>query len=928
MDNPVSKSSTSLKRHKIDFSPDEPITNLVAGRNHVAIATKEKKILIVDTTSSKQTECDLYRCIGSRLSYAKIHRLFIDPTGRFTVISLANAADGQPLENILHVKRCQILSRLRGHLINAIAWNHPRTATDSNNENSTGTILIGTTKGLILQTELVHSDESKFFPLSAGPRQYVKEVFDVGTETGAITGLEYHQITSQSQTERNFVVLVSTNNRLYRIVGSVASGLDPAPLQTLFSQNANSFIEVPGRLKHAKLDVYYPNQSSPPIRLAWLTEPGVMTCEISNSLSHCKTAFESDEDVSIIPYNDSREHFEQQILSATPSGMSPPVFGGLAARHNPKPMAIAVTNFHVIVLFEHCIRAICVLNNVTIYEEFFSTKYGHVQGMHKDPIRNLIWVYFERAVYRYKLSSETRDVWRIYLDQKRFDLAKKYSTDDETKYDRVLCEEAQHYFNMKEYERSAKLFAQSKRPLEDVALMFMKIRNATALKTYLTMKLEMFDHTEVTQLTMVLAWLIEIIVSSISVTKTDVDSLYLELEDLFDSRQVVDCIRRTPKLFYEIIRNYYNIDVLVRVAKLIGDYDHVLQYYMDSGEHEKALNIMADVKNDEYFYKHGHILMKRMPKQFVDALISQTTISAQKIIPVLIQENPYYNKCTETIRYLEHCIDALNSDSEVIHNYLFELYARHRDESTLITFLDRHVPQPDTAEQSHRLDLQWCLRLCTELKLTRTCVKLYSLMGLYEEAVQLALEFDVELAKSIAQKPESDEQQKHIWLNIAQSMLTRDCDIEVATKLLKESRLLNIEDILPFFPDYTTIDSFKDAIRVALEKYRDEINDLKDGTYDNIAALIRTEIKAFRSRYSMIKTSQRCEICTQYLMMRPFYVFPCGHLFHSDCMTSEVISIDPEYNLDQIQSECVYCGNLLAECINKPAPANLGDGIC
>lgn len=217
--------------------------------------------------------------------------------------------------------------------------------------------------------------------------------------------------------------------------------------------------------------------------------------------------------------------------------------------------------------------------------------------------------------------------------------------------------------------------------------MFMEIRNLKALKRYLMIRLEQFDSVQMTQLTMTLAWLLELIISSISVTQTlpatdknteDLDSLYMELEELLENKQIVECITQHSKLFYGIIRNYSDLDIFVRVAKLIGDYEHVVQYYMDLGEFTKALDIMKVVKKDKFFYTYGHILMKRIPKELVDVLMEQPTIRPERLIPVLIQENPYFNKCSETVRFLEYCVSNLKTDSTVIHNYLFELYARHK----------------------------------------------------------------------------------------------------------------------------------------------------------------------------------------------------------------------------------------------------------
>lgn len=91
---------------------------------------------------------------------------------------------------------------------------------------------------------------------------------------------------------------------------------------------------------------------------------------------------------------------------------------------------------------------------------------------------------------------------------------------------------------------------------------------------------------------------------------------------------------------------------------------------------------------------------------------------------------------------------------------------------------------------------------------------LSGLLGLWEQAVDLALNIDVELAKKLADKPpENDvELRKKLWLKIAQHVVSEKNDIETAMKFLQQCDLIRIEDILPFFSDFVTIDHFKDAI--------------------------------------------------------------------------------------------------------------------
>jgi len=87
---------------------------------------------------------------------------------------------------------------------------------------------------------------------------------------------------------------------------------------------------------------------------------------------------------------------------------------------------------------------------------------------------------------------------------------------------------------------------------------------------------------------------------------------------------------------------------------------------------------------------------------------------------------------------------------------------------------------------------------------------LCSKMGMYEEAVDLALKVDIELARQNANMPEDDiELRKKLWLRIARHVVEEEKNIKKAMNVLKDCDLLKIEDILPFFPDFVLIDDFK-----------------------------------------------------------------------------------------------------------------------
>ena len=107
-----------------------------------------------------------------------------------------------------------------------------------------------------------------------------------------------------------------------------------------------------------------------------------------------------------------------------------------------------------------------------------------------------------------------------------------------------------------------------------------------------------------------------------------------------------------------------------------------------------------------------------------------------------------------------------------------------------------------------------------------------------------------------------------------------------AMRFLENTDLLKIEDILPFFPDFVVIDDFKEEIAHALEGYSAHIEVLK-GEMDeatNTAESIKQDIAKLKNRFVTIDAGERCSVCSLLLLTRQFYVFPCQHTFHADCL--------------------------------------------
>lgn len=50
------------------------------------------------------------------------------------------------------------------------------------------------------------------------------------------------------------------------------------------------------------------------------------------------------------------------------------------------------------------------------------------------------------------------------------------------------------------------------------------------------------------------------------------------------------------------------------------------------------------------------------------------------------------------------------------------------------------------------------------------------------------------------------------------------------------------------------------------------------------AKRIRQDIQEMRNKYGVVDSQEKCASCDFPLLSRPFYLFLCGHMFHSDCL--------------------------------------------
>jgi hypothetical protein len=399
---------------------------------------------------------------------------------------------------------------------------------------------------------------------------------------------------------------------------------------------------------------------------------------------------------------------------------------------------------------------------------------------------------------------------------------------------------------------------------------------------------------------------------------------------------------------------------MIEYCKEVGKHTKVVEYYMNSNQLSQALDVMIQRCTTSHDEKLWYLYSPRLIVQYPRTLIErgwmgggQNILKPRKLIPALtkyrVEMNEGVKKGGEKIghlgiTYLQWVVKRGGNDS-VIHNMLLALHAQQADSEPLEEFI----------QNSESYDDKYALRLCLEAQKLRACVLVYSKMKLYEDAVSLALRVkDVALAKDQANKPEEDEQKKKLWLMIAEYVIQEEKNAKNALDLIKESKVIKVEDVLPYFSDNVLIQEFKTEICKSLDDYAEEIKKLKvDMERATLSANeIRNDIKDNRHRFGFISSSEKCNLCQQVLLSRGvgFYIFPsCKHVFHKSCLINnvkphleprerdkvtmltsrleslrskrsaeqELVDVKRELD-DMVASSCIFCGPYMVEEIDKP----------
>ncbi|KAB2095155.1 hypothetical protein ERO13_A01G015400v2 [Gossypium hirsutum] len=906
------------------------ITCMAAGNDVIVIGTSKGWIIRHDFGVGDSNDIDLS---AGRPGEQSIHRVFVDPGGSHCVATVVGSGGADTFYTHAKWTKPRVLSRLKGLVVNAVAWNRQQIT-----EASTREVILGTENGQLYEISVDEKDKRE---------KYIKPLFELAELPEAIMGLQME--TAIMSNGSRYYVMAVTPTRLYSFTGI-------GTLETVFASYLNRavhFMELPGEIPNSDLHFFIKQRRA--IHFAWLSGAGIYHGSLNFGAQHSS------------PNGDQNFVENKALLDYAKLSNGTEVV---------KPSSMAVSEFHFLLLIGNKVKVVNRISEQIIEELQFdqvsdSSSRGII-GLCSDATAGLFYAYDQNSIFQVSVNDEGRDMWKVYLDMKEYAAALANSRDP-LQRDQVYLVQAEAAFSSRDFLRAASFYAKINYILsfEEITLKFISVNEQDALRTFLLRKLDNLSKDDKCQITMISTWATELYLDKINRLLLEDDTALVNRNSeyqsiikefrafLSDCKDVLDEVTTM-----RLLESYGRVEELVYFASLKEQHEIVIHYYIQQGEAKKALEVLRKPAVPiDLQYKFAPDLITLDAYETVEFWMASKNLNPRKLIPAMMRyssEPHAKNETHEVIKYLEFCVHNLHSEDPGIHNLLLSLYAKQEDDSSLLRFLQCKYGKGQENGPDFFYDPKYALRLCLKEKRMRACVHIYSMMSMHEEAVALALQIDPELAMAEADKVEDDEDlRKKLWLMVAKHVIeqekgTKRENIRKAIAFLKETDgLLKIEDILPFFPDFALIDDFKEAICSSLDDYNKQIEQLKQEMNDAThgADNIRNDISALAQRYVVIDRDEDCGVCRRKILaiggdyrmasgytavgsMAPFYVFPCGHAFHSHCLIAHVTRCtnesQAEYILD-LQKQLTLLGSevrresnggLTNEAITSVSPAD------
>ena len=639
--------------------------------------------------------------------------------------------------------------------------------------------------------------------------------------------------------------------------------------------------------------------------------------------------------------------------------------------HKQEPIDITHTHNHIFILYKDCLTVISKLTSYIIHTLYFRTSYDHIIYNEFSKDNEILLLTSANGLYQISLKDENIDIWKDYLEVGDFDKAKVFCGSQKMvkRINRIIAEK---FFEEKNGFSAITNFALSDESFENVCLKYLMNDSYEELKIYLEYykdsnlyeekekekekgkekekekekgKKENKDENnkkeDKDQLFLICTWVIEIFLRD---SKSSLNNFRLMIRDY--SKHL------NKELIYQLLLSYGRIEEFIEFASLMGDYQRVILFFINQGDIEKALekiNWFITCTDDQetlekltdIFSEYINFFLKANPKESINLLQQKfKNIKTENLIQAIFnsilkdysndQINDNSNKKINNqaiIEYLKTLIDKpkIEEDKNIqmIHNiYLYFLSKSKGYEESLLDYLKGPFIKPKKTFSIYNKKKEVLCQLDFAKRLLKKNPPAYclvlALMGNYSQAIKHALnqrKKDYQkIATFIASNAPSESLKKKLWIDIFKN--NNQNELKQALNIIKESKILKIEDILPYMNDTIKIEDFQKQIGDCIDEYELNIKKIKENISDyNIAAEnVKNDINKIKKRPMEIKKSDcKCEICKKQIISNyNIFIFPCGHIFDMNCIKEYLLDYEVT-GLHYLHDKNVEIDNLFFE---------------
>ena len=820
--------------------------SIAVSQKAIYIVTSDKQVLrwlVSETEQVKESRKEGVNELiirGGNTAQQRPEKVFCDQSGWHSLVTF-NTEDTHYFH--LTANQSLLVSKVHGLSITSVGWNR------NTERYNTKEILLGSNKGSILELVVEYDAATETI------KHTVNRLFEVANQ---IYGIEYIVFAGLPC---KISVIVACTNHLYQFVGDPNEQGRPgfveifAKYKTNVAKFQSSVLEVSGNLSKSQLQLYY--YESMPDCFSWMNGVGMFFSNLPASSSE-------------------KLYVEHMTPLQNPKGIE-------------NVVAIGITKHHLYFLNQSALYIISKITQQVVHTIEFEKRQGYeLVGMvfHQQSHSFFVWSF--RFIYQIVVEQEEKDVWKHYIERNMYEDAIRFCEQIQSPaYPKVKGMYADYLFASGRSIEAAEAYVRSEKSFEEITLKLMS--NREALQRYIEAKLKLLPSEMRSQRTLLATWLLEIYLDNINekCMTNDEDAVYSEhklQQFLVDLQDDLD-----EETTCDILQSHGMIEDWVFFADLRKKYEMVILHHINQYEFKKALNRLDQVDpngKENLLCKYAPIFMKSEPKRVVDILIGiakhkKGQVDFKKIIPALM--NVDNSSRDQAINLESFLIKDLKIKDKSINNlYIFHL-SELEGEKQLIEYLKLQEREPELA-----FDPDYALSVFKRNGKIESQIYLYSLLKMHTEAVALALENKkIELAKQNAKKPRDTDEElsRRLWLQIAIHHI-KSSNVREALIVMNESRLIKMEDLLPYFDEQDSISNFKDDICKTLAAYKQKIEELNGELNEskNSSEQVKKELKTIKERYIEIEGMQPCEICSRAVMKTAFYVYPCSHAYHRECL--------------------------------------------